>query len=116
MPDLLPFDARKDESLPPSSEMLGSPAKRRKAQRPDPSHLFDTPDRTSVPTNAYYVTVEITETVERTYLVPAFSPEEAERLLARGRQNYEEVQAAPVGIESASVINVEPVVSSKGRG
>ena len=111
MPDFLPFDSRKDAACPSSAESLGVPLAR-KAQRPDPSRLFDKPARTSVPTNAYLVTVEILETTQHTYLVPAYSPEEAERLLARGRQNYEEVSSAPVGIESASVVNVEPVASS----
>lgn len=111
MPDLLPFDARKDYTLPPVSQVLGAPA-RRKA-RPDPSRLFEKPKNTHEPANAYLVTVEIVETVQHTYLVPAFSPEEAEHLLANNRQNYEEVSAAPVGIESASVVNVEPVASSK---
>ena len=96
MPDLLAFHPGKDPRLTKA--------------RPDAAGIFK--DKTYVSTNAYLVTVEITEVVEHTYLVPAFSPEEAERLLARGRQNYEEVQSSPVGIEAAKVVNIEPVASS----
>lgn len=59
--------------------------------------------------NAYLITVEVTETVHRTYLVPGYSPEVAERELANNYMAFDVVEEVKLGSDEAMVVSVEPV-------